>query len=50
MICVMSDEFAKKLRDCFDSSNISISGGQTRLAIHLGIKPQAVQQWLSGKT
>lgn len=32
----MSDEFAKRLRECFGDD---ISGGQTKLAKHLGITP-----------
>ncbi|MBY0475442.1 MAG: helix-turn-helix domain-containing protein [Nitrosomonas sp.] len=48
MILRMGDKFANRLRECLGSSDLK--GGQTRLAIFLGVKPQAVQQWLSGET
>lgn len=48
MIEIMSDEFAKKLRSYFGDADLK--GEQTRLAEFLDISPQAVQQWMSGKT
>lgn len=43
----MGNEIKDRLRHALEAKN---GGNQTELAEYIGVKPQAVQQWMNGKT
>lgn len=44
----METEFSKRLKRWLDEKDVR--GVYTRLAKHVGVSPQSVQQWVSGET
>jgi len=45
--CEMKEEIGRRIKELLDIKN---GGNQSALAKHVGVSPQAVQQWVAGET